>query len=161
VSGRLVSAVLNSALPAWLKPYATAFASFAADDGSRVYPSVARVARMMGRTERATQTALQELRRLGVLVLEETHAPRRAARYRFLEVALPQKGDPGQLSLFQQGAYQKPEGKPENTGVFHSHPQAYTRSPLHPRGEAHFTRSVSDPSVRTTQLARARKTETR
>ena len=36
MSGRLVSKVFESALPAWLKPYAAACASFASDDGQRV-----------------------------------------------------------------------------------------------------------------------------
>jgi hypothetical protein len=161
MAGRLVSAVFESALPAWLKPYAATYASFAAPDGSRVFPSVARVARMVGRSERATQTALHELRRRGVLVLVCAHAPGRTAQYQFHGSALPQMTDPGQLSLFQQANVNKPQGNPEITEVFHSHPQAYTRSPLRVMGEAHFTRSVSDPSVVTSTRRDARKTGTR
>lgn len=162
MAGRLVSAVFESALPAWLKPYAATYASFAAPDGSRVFPSVARVARMVGRSERATQTALHELRRRGVLVLVCAHAPGRTALYEFHWSALPHLSDPGQLSLFQQAAVKNPEGNQEITEVFHSHPQAYTRSPLRVMGEAHVTRSVSDPLVRTSTHARAaQKTGTR
>ena len=149
MSGRLVSAVFNSTLPAWLKPYAATYASFAAEDGSRCYPSVARVAKMVGRSERATQTALQQLRRRGVLVLEQSHAPRRSSRYCFNQAALPQLSDPGQLPLFAQGVSQKFAEKPEEPEFFHSHAQAYTRSGLHLRGEVGFTRSVIDPSVST------------
>lgn len=102
MSGRLVSVVFQSALPAWLKPYAAAFASFAADDGSRVYPTRARVARMVGRSERSTQRALQELRARGVLALEAPAGQHRAPRYTFRALALPDPGEPSQLPLFPQ-----------------------------------------------------------
>ena len=156
MSGRLVSAVLESTLPAHLKPYATACASFAKDDGSSVYPSIARLARLVGRTQRATQTAMQELRRLGILIVERSHTPQRTTRYRFEAAALPKIYDEIQRELFPQADSKKRAEKPWEPDVFHSHAQVLTGSPLHPRGEAHFTRSVIDPSVRTHQKTRAR-----
>lgn len=100
MSGRLVSAVLDSALAAWLKPYAMAYASFGKDDGSNVYPSTRRIARDMGKSERQIQNAASALRRLRVLKLEQASAPHRAARYLFDVSALPQIGDGTQIGLF-------------------------------------------------------------
>jgi len=154
MSGRLVSAVFESSLPAWLKPYAAACASFAEDDGTRVFPSIALLARMVGRCERATQTAIHELRRRGVLVVAIEPAPYRSRRYVFNAAALPAVTDePDQLPLFPQAT----KAKAARVEVFHSHAQALTRSPLHPMGAAHCTRSVIDPSFTTHPFARARK----
>lgn len=102
MSGRLVSVVFQSALPAWLKPYAAAFATFAADDGSRVYPTLARVARLVGRSERSTRRAVHALRARGVLLMEVGPGHHRAPRYAFRAIALPDVGEPAQLPLFPQ-----------------------------------------------------------
>jgi hypothetical protein len=158
MSGRLVSAVFESALPPWLKRYATACASFAAEDGTKIYPTMVRLARMTGRSERATQTAVHELIRRGVLIIEAPHTPRRATRYRLNTDALPHRGDPDQLPLFQQAARINipPATAASEPGVFHSHAQALTGSGLHPRGEVGFTRSFIDPSFTHPQRKRAR-----
>ena len=161
MSGRLVSAVFDSTLPAWLKRYAAAYASFAADDGSRVYPSRARVARLVGRSERSTQRAIQELRRRGVLALELAPVRQQTPRYQFRAIALPQIGDPDQLALFPQAQGQKPGRKPRDPDVFHSHAQVLTGRGCHPMGDTGVTRSVSDPSVVTSTRRDARKTGTR
>jgi len=152
MSGRLVSAVFNSALPAWLKPYAAACASFAHDDGTRVYPSIARIAKMVGRCERATQTAIQELRRRGVLVIEVDHARHRATRYIFRAAALPGPRDETQLDLFPQAT---PRAAARSRD-FHTDQQALTGSPLPLMGAVDCTRSVNDPSSSTYPIARAR-----
>lgn len=153
MSGRLVSAVFNSTLPAWLKPYAAACASFALDDGSRIYPSIERLARMVGRTPRATQTAVHELCRRGVLRVEARHARYRTTRYVFAEDALPRPiGAAEQLPLFPQAP--RPKSAVENS--FPQFPQALTGSGLHPMGEVGFTRSVIDPSFDSHLRARAK-----
>jgi len=149
MSGRLVSIVFDSALPTWLKLYAAAFATFAADDGSRVFPSVARVARMVGRSERSTQRALHELRARGVLTLECGPGHHRAPRYQFRAVALGAPREPDQLPLFPQAVVQKPaktQRKLREPDFFHTFPQALTRHPCHPMGDTGVTRSVNDPS---------------
>ena len=151
MSGRLVSAVFDSTLPAWLKPYAAACASFALDDGTRIFPTVLRVARMVGRCERATQAALLELRSRGILTVEAAPGRNRATRYRFHAAALPSAADPDQLSLFSTGAMPRTIGK---TG-FPQLAQASTRNGLHPRGAVDCTRSVSDPSFPNQVRARA------
>ena len=138
MSVRLVSAVFSSALPAWLKLYATALATFAADDGSSVYPSIARLAQMVGRCERATQTAVRELRRRGVLTVKAQPGRNRATRYHLDVDALPHVSDGDQIPLF------------------HSRPQQLTGSGLHPRGAVGCTRSVIDPSFTNHQEKRAR-----
>jgi hypothetical protein len=149
MSGRLVSIVFDSALPAWLKPYAAAFASFAADDGSRVHPSIKRVARMVGRAERSTQRAVHELRACGVLDLERGPGHHRAARYVFRAAALPRVGDPDQLPLFPQAARSTAGGFPQLAQVLTGHPRRVM-------GDTSVTRSVSDPSFTTHPFARAR-----
>jgi len=155
MSGRLVSAVFDSALPAWLKPYAAACASFAADDGTRVYPSISRIARMVGRCERATQTAVQELIRRGVL---EVLAPARqhtSTHYRFVLDAVP-FSDGDQFRLFPPQAF--PQARSKNAGElqdFHSHPQPGVQW-ASVRGAVDCTRSVIDPSRASTHLKTAR-----
>ena len=161
MSGRLVSAVFDSTLPAWLKRYAAAYASFAADDGSRVYPSRARVARLVGRSERSTQRAIQELRRRGVLALEQGAGQNRAPRYSFRTIALPQIGDPDQLALFPQGGVRDSREKRGDPDVFHSHAQVLTGHRCLPGGDMGVSRSVSDPSFSTSTRRDARKTGTR
>jgi hypothetical protein len=100
MSGRLVSAVLASALEAWLKPYAMAYASFGEDDGSKVYPGIRRIARELGKSERQAQNAAAALRSLRVLKLQQPAGPHRSARYVFDITALPQPGDGRQIPLF-------------------------------------------------------------
>jgi len=109
VSWRLVAAVYHSTLPGWLKPYAAACASFAADDGTRVFPSVARLAKIVGRSDRATQTALHELHRRGVLEVQAAPRQHQATHYRFNAAALPQRSDGTQLPLFRPQRF--PQGK--------------------------------------------------
>jgi hypothetical protein len=161
MSGRLVSIVFDSALPAWLKPYAAACASFAADDGSKVYPSVARIARMVGRGRRATQRALHALRDRGVLTLEGGAMHHRAARYHFRVLALPTR-EPYQLPLFPQAEVVTIRRNAADRGKlstdFHRFPQvgaSYTT----PMGDTHDARSVSDPSRTSTYLKTARARE--
>ena len=114
MSGRLVSAVLDSALDAWLKPYAMAYASFGKDDGSQVFPSTRRIARGLGKSERQTQNAAAALRSLRVLQLEEPSAPHRAARYKFDIHALPQFGDGNQIPLFSRTKSRNPQRQRRN-----------------------------------------------
>jgi len=142
MSARLVSAVFASSLPAWLKPYAIALATFAADDGRRVYPTIARLARMVGRSDRATQTAIGELRRLGVLTLEAPAGRYRATRYVFRARA---------LARFPQGGVQKPRPILVGGDDFHRHSQELTGSWVKP--------TSPDQSVRTsTNQVHARET---
>ena len=100
MSGRLVSSVLESALPAWVKPYAIAYASFAADDGSKVFPSQVRIARLVSKSERQVRRAVRELRRLRVLVIVAPSGRNTAARYYFAAERLPVGGDGKQIDLF-------------------------------------------------------------
>jgi len=161
MSGRVVSAVFGSDLPAWLKPYAGALATFAADDGSRVYPSVATLARLVGRSERSAQRALRELRARGVIKREHGPGHRRAPQYQFRAIALPQIGDENQLALFPQARVQKHGLKSPEPEVFHSHAQVLTGHQCPVMGDTSVTRSVIDPSLRTSTRRDARKTGTR
>jgi 23S rRNA A2030 N6-methylase RlmJ len=99
MSARLVDAVFTSALPAWVKPYAAAYASFAADDGSRVYPSVGTIARMVSRHPRRVQYATAVLRDLGVLSEVETSRRHTSTEYHFHVDQLPRTADGAQFLL--------------------------------------------------------------
>ena len=68
MSGKLIVRVLDSSLrPAPLKLVAIALARYADDDGGSIFPSVARLASVLGVTRRAVQTQLTRLERAGVL----------------------------------------------------------------------------------------------
>jgi hypothetical protein len=99
VSGRLVSAVLESALPAWLKIYAVAFASFAADDGARVFPTQARIARMVSKSDRQVRRAVTDLVTRQILEVIAPSGRATATRYHFHAERLPVGGDGEQLPL--------------------------------------------------------------
>jgi DNA-binding transcriptional MocR family regulator len=155
MSGPLVSRVLDSCLPSWLKLYTAALASFAADDGTSVFPSVRTIARMTGRSERQAARAFRELRAFGVIERIGRAHRYASVEYRINAGALPQLGDPDQLALFPQGARASaPRGK---GGVFHSfNRRAHdtgVRSDLTPMSGD----PSGDPSITTHQFARARK----
>jgi len=67
LSARLVSLVLASGLPAYLRLPAVVMAHHAAPDGSRAFPSVGLVARSCGLHKRRARAILAELRELGIL----------------------------------------------------------------------------------------------
>lgn len=120
MSGRLMSAVFESALATWLKPYAVAFASFADDDGANIFPSLKRIAGMVGHSERHARRAAHELRRLGILELVTHHHRYQTTQYRFHAGWLPEK--------------------------FSTFPQVPTGHGCPRRQDMGVRRSVSDPS---------------
>jgi hypothetical protein len=158
MSGRLVSAVFDSSLPAWVKPYAAAFASFAADDGSRVFPTRARIARLVSRSERSTQRAIQELRGRGVLELVRGPGGHRAPRYVFRMLALP-RTEAVQLPLFPQATATKSHVNAARRGEFSTAVNRFAQlgeTPTTPRGDTGVSRSVSDPLRTSTHQVNAR-----
>lgn len=151
MSGRVVETVFSSALPAWLKPYAAAFASFAADDGTRVFPTKARVAKMVGRTPRSTQRAITALRTRGVLTQIQPPGRYQAPRYVFDVGKLPYLG---QQSLF-------PVAPGPQSGVLvplvqHTHGRHWCL----PMGDVGVSRSVSDPPRNTKEKINKRERRT-
>lgn len=89
MSGRYVSAVLESNLAPPVKFTAAAFASFADEHGGRIRPSMAHVAYLTGAAVRTVQYHATELRALGVLTLVRSPGHKRAAQYRMLLEKLP------------------------------------------------------------------------
>lgn len=67
MSKSLESLVWKSDLNAELKPVAAVMADMGNDDGLGIYPSVAYLAWLLSRSERAIQTALKKLMEIGVL----------------------------------------------------------------------------------------------
>jgi hypothetical protein len=98
----LIRAVFESALPVWLKPYAAAYASFAEDDGSSVYPSIAHVARKMRRSPRQVRRATSVLRsHYKILKSVETSRRHSSTTYVFQSEKLPHASDGLQLRFPQ------------------------------------------------------------
>ncbi len=83
--------VADSGLPPHLKMTAVVLALYATEDGDRIYPSVARVARQLGKTERVVRANIATLRNQGVLVtVTAGGGARRTTHYRLNVNALPQ-----------------------------------------------------------------------
>jgi len=155
MSGRVVSLVLESALPAWLKIYAAAFASFASDDGSKVFPTLKRIARMVGKSERQAQRATTELRRLAILEVLTPSGRATATRYHFHVERLPLPGAGESRPLFH-GVAMFPQRKMAKAGLEKRFPQLQQQLTGH--------RCRIDPSstlrTNTARALRARKTGT-
>ena len=69
MSGFLAGKVWQSNLHPDLKPLAAALADIGNDDGTSIYPSVAYMSWLLGRSTRSVQQNLTRLRDLGVLVV--------------------------------------------------------------------------------------------
>ena len=93
MSGLLAGKVWQSALEPHLKPLAAALADIANDDGTKIYPSVAYMAWLLGRSPRQIQAGLSELRNLKVLkVVTSTSGGRgHTTEYRLIETKLPSR----------------------------------------------------------------------
>lgn len=120
MSGRLVSVVFESQLSPRLKTVAAALATFGRDDGTSIRPSLNRVARMCGRSERRVQAAVSDLQTLGVLVVVRRHGRSRPTEYRLdigrLLALEPMPRNQLNLPIFQQVF---PQATRENTGEAH------------------------------------------
>ena len=90
MSWKLVTAVLESNLDRRLKLAAVALVSYARDDGSRVMPSIARLAWLIGVSRRHAQRSVTQLRSLGLLEAVRV-APSGTVEYQFRATALPRR----------------------------------------------------------------------
>jgi hypothetical protein len=91
LSGLLAGKVWQSNLHPDLKPLAAALADIGNDDGTSIYPSVAYMSWLLGRSTRSVQGNLAKLRHLGVLVtVSDLKGGRyKTTEYRLIESALP------------------------------------------------------------------------
>jgi hypothetical protein len=91
LSGLLAGKVWQSNLHPDLKPLAAALADIGNDDGTSIYPSVAYMSWLLGRSTRSVQGNLAKLRDLGVLVtVSDLKGGRyKTTEYRLIESALP------------------------------------------------------------------------
>lgn len=107
MSGLLAGKVWQSNLESHLKPLAAAMADIANDDGSRIYPSVAYLAWLLGKGERSVQQGLAELKALGVLqvVAFESGGRNHPTEYHLIEGNLPQRPS---WKEFRKGAENAP-----------------------------------------------------
>lgn len=121
MSGLLAGKIWQSGLDPHLKPLAAALADIANDDGTSIYPSVAYVAWLLGRSERSVQTGLAELRKSCVLkVVAYRYGGRgNTTEYRLIEDNLPKRASWKQYRA-QKGAAFAPfadvvKGEPDAT----------------------------------------------
>ena len=93
MSGFLAGKVWQSNLPPDLKPLAAALADIADHDGTSIYPSVAYLAWLLGRSDRAVQMGLARLRGLEVIVVVRNGLGGRfkTTEYRMVEGNLPRR----------------------------------------------------------------------
>lgn len=93
MSKLLESLVWQSDLKAELKPLAAVVADMGNDDGLGIYPSVAYLAWLLGRSERSIQTSLRALDNAGVLRRLSNHAGGRhqVPQYKFHSENLPKR----------------------------------------------------------------------
>lgn len=91
MSGLLAGKVWQSNLSSHLKPLAAAMADIANDDGSRVFPSVAYLAWLLGKGDRSVQNGLAELKSLGIIeaVAYEKGGRNHPTEYHLIESNLP------------------------------------------------------------------------
>lgn len=91
MSGRYVSRVLESDLPAHLSKTAEALATFADDDGHKIKPSIAYVAWLTKQSERTVQNHMAALRKMEILVERIPATQRRPAVYWMDLAKLPRR----------------------------------------------------------------------
>ena len=124
MSGRYVSRVLESALPPDLKFTAAVLASFADDDGYRIWPAMGEVAHLRGLKERAVQYHVRELRDMEILEIVKPATQWWPAQYRMVLEKLPAR--PPYQPPERQPYLLKPAGEsppPQNPGVQPTAPQ--------------------------------------
>lgn len=142
-------AVWDSALPSHVKLVALAMLSFAGTNGGSIYPSVARVARMVGKSKRSVQTALRVLEKEGFLIIESQGGGRyKTTLYRF------GSGEPA-------GVVSAENGEAGFTVREKSMKRAeQTTKPSARNGETGRTRSVQDPPNDQTRRKQTLKNQT-
>ena len=152
--------VLESALPATLKPTAAALALFADETGHRIFPSVALLAWLLGLSTRVVQRQLSRLRGLGVLDAQTalTGGRGHAVRYRMDVEALPSR-EPYKRRRYVHGfetqnhdASVTVTDAETTTSAAERVTSAAERVTLMSQNpDASVTRSVSDPPIRSSK----------
>lgn len=89
MSKSLESMVWQSALDADLKPLAAVMADMGNDDGYGIYPSVEKLAWLLGVSERAVQYKLRKLRKAGILEVSQVGGGRFTTKHRLVVSKLP------------------------------------------------------------------------
>ncbi len=141
MSGLLAGKVWQSALDPELKPLAAALADIARNDGSKIYPSVAYVCWLLGRSERGVQAGLAKLREAQIISIVRQGGGRgNATEYCMNVEALPTRVPWGETRAEQNGAADAPfEDKPRN--LRHERVKQAAPDPL---GNRYNTSTVQD-----------------
>lgn len=159
MSGYLAGKVWQSGLEPELKPLAACLADVANDDGTSIWPSVAYMAWLMGRSERQIQTCMQKLREAGVLVVVSGGKGGRSksTEYRMIEESLPKRErwkNHAESTWFKRPRKRPASGKtirrPDAISSISTGPQSFPQAAARkPRSLRHENHAVCD--VKTTQ----------
>lgn len=116
MSGYLAGKVWQSALDPELKPLAAALADIARNDGSKIYPSVAFVAWLLGRSTRSVQSGLSQLRDMEIITTVKPGGGRgNSTEYQMDEGKLPKRASWGETRAELNHEEPAPfEDKPRN-----------------------------------------------
>jgi hypothetical protein len=151
--------VLESALKPALKPVAVVAALFGDENGERIFPSVGRLAWLIGITPRSTQRQLAELRRMRILVAQSpcVGGVGRTVEYHLNVAALPsrstwkprrgrhpyKKNPDARVAVVREPSTENPDASVAKRVTS----MTQTLTPASPNPDASVTRSFSDPSV--------------
>jgi len=105
MSGFLAGKIWQSNLDPEVKPLAAALADIANDDGTSIYPSIAYMAWLLGRSESTVQRGLKDLRAAGVLkvVAEGGRGPGTTTEYKLMEERFPLRPSWGEKKSLEKG----------------------------------------------------------
>jgi hypothetical protein len=147
VSGYLAGKVWQSDLDAELKPLAAALADIGNDDGTSIYPSVAYMCWLLKRSERAVQTWLRELIRIGVLVIvEEGGGQSKTNHYEMDEDKLPKRARWGRKSCGVNDKDNPARRRDRTPQLTQSTPQSETKYPASDAPDTSLTASSEPPT---------------
>ncbi len=158
MSGRYVSLVLESDLSPDLKFTAVVLASFADENGYRIWPAVGEVAYLRGLKERQVQVHMKELRDMHILDIVKPATQWFPAQYRMLREQLPWRApyQPPDRQPFLLGGGESPPGR--STGVQSTAPLSGVQSSA-PGVQPTAPDPSLDPPLRT-HTTRAREADT-
>jgi hypothetical protein len=146
MSGRVAGKVWDSDLHPDLKPLAAVLADHGQDDGTQIYPSVARMAWRLGRSTRCVQEGLSKLRKLGILVVVSGGKGGRSktTKYRLEVSRLPAR--PSWQNPAVSSRFQEPDAQ-DGVDFHRQDPRNHEPYDAKPRTLQHETTSHSSPEA--------------
>jgi hypothetical protein len=152
LSGLLAGKIWQSNLHPDLKPLAAALADIGNDDGTSIYPSVAYMAWLLGRSTRAVQDSLSKLRKLGVLITVSggRGGRHKSTEYRLSEADLPKRDSWKTTQLVRGLQKETTQFATQNHAVYDIKPRSLrhkTTKPTSYKPLVTVSRTVSEPQA--------------